>query len=205
MKGTLNYLVLMKPCLGYPWSKYRRGKGIEVTDPAALIEELEALHRVGIEVIVKELIPGPAANLRSVCCYLGSDGSVLALMGQRKIRQAPVADGVRTLVESMEAPPEAEAVVHFLKAMGYAGLAEVEFKKDERDGKWKLIQFNLRLWEQNAQATVCGLDFPYIQYLDLIGCSTNRAFHLREGVRWLALGEDLQAPKTLLRRGERSV
>ncbi len=198
----LNYPVLIKPCLGYRWRGYFPGKGIEVGDRFALAEQLKAVYARGIEVILQEIIPGPASNLLSVCCYIGSGGGVLALLAQRKIRQVPVDLGVGSLVESVRTPPEVKGAVCFLKAVGYRGPAEVEFKRDERDGRWKLIEFNLRLWEQNALAAACGLDFPYIQYLDLIGRAPEAGSGFREGVRWLALWEDLHAARTLARRGE---
>ena len=38
----------------------------------------------------------------------------------------------------------------------------IEFKKDERDGVFKLLEINPRIWGYNYLATRAGIDFPYL-------------------------------------------
>lgn len=200
-RHRVRYPAFIKPCYSHRWRKVFHCKGIQVSDPEQLRQRLAEVFCHGFEVVVQSVITGPAENLRSVCCYLGPAGKVLALLGQRKIRQFPVDQGVGTLVESVEVPAQADAVVRFLTGLGYRGPAEVEFKWDDSDGTWKLIEFNVRLWEQNALATACGLDFPYIQYLDLTGSPPAPRTTFRRNVRWLAFWPDLHAMVVLKRRG----
>ena len=47
-----------------------------------------------------------------------------------------------------------------LKEIGYYGLSEVEFKKDPRDGRYKLLEINARTWLWHSLAIRCGVDFP---------------------------------------------
>lgn len=205
IRERLSYPAMIKPCYGHLWRKVYKGKGFRVQTPEELVERLREVFEQNLEVVVQSVIPGPARNLYSVCFYLGPEGKALALMGQRKIRQCPVDQGIGTLVESAEVFEQGELAVNFLARLGYRGPAEVEFKQDERDGQWKLIEFNVRLWEQNALAAACGLDFPYIQYLDLTGRPPAPQTGFRRGVRWLAFWEDAYAVRELRRRGQISL
>jgi hypothetical protein len=45
----------------------------------------------------------------------------------------------------------------------------VEFKRDHRDGRYKLMEINPRLWQWHGLATALGVDFTRIAYLDLLG------------------------------------
>jgi len=197
----LTFPVLIKPCYGHLWRKVYANKGFQATDISTLIERLTHVFENNFEVLLQSVVSGPATNLYSVCCYIGANHEVLALMTQRKIRQFPLQHGVGTLVESAPCLNLSGIVVRFLQEVGYCGPAEVEFKRDERDSEFKLIEFNVRLWEQNALAAACGLDFPYAQYLDLTGQPREPKRSYRTHVRWLALWEDAHAAAALWRRG----
>jgi len=46
--------------------------------------------------------------------------------------------------------PEVEQIgISFLRKIEYKGIAEVEFKKDSRNGTFKMIEVNTRIWTQN--------------------------------------------------------
>jgi len=78
-----------------------------------------------------------------------------AVCGQ-KIRQYPPDCGVGCLVESYRNDEVVDLTRHLLAAIDYRGVANVEFKLDERDGRFKLIELNARLWTQNASPTIAA-------------------------------------------------
>ena len=49
------------------------------------------------------------------------------------------------------------------------GLSQVEFKRDPRDGSFRLMEVNPRLWQWHGLASACGVDLPVIAYRDLTG------------------------------------
>ena len=57
----------------------------------------------------------------------------------------------------------------FLKAVDYHGLAELECKRDPRDGPAKLLDVNARTWGYHSIGTAAGVDFPYLLYRDQLG------------------------------------
>jgi predicted ATP-grasp superfamily ATP-dependent carboligase len=75
--------------------------------------------------------------------------------------------------------------------MNHRGIADVEFKLDERDGKYKMLDINSRFWYQTVQATAAGINFPLVQYLDLTGQEVPELPEQRDGVCWLNGPSDL--------------
>jgi predicted ATP-grasp superfamily ATP-dependent carboligase len=52
-----------------------------------------------------------------------------------------------------------DAACRFLRSLDYSGLAEVEFKYDRRDGRYKLLDVNARGWTWSALGPLAGVDF----------------------------------------------
>ncbi len=77
-----------------------------------------------------------------------------------------------------------DAALQLLRAFGYHGLSQVEFKRDARDGRYKLMEINPRLWQWHGLATACGVDLPRIAYADLTGDTPPEAHMDGDGKRW---------------------
>ena len=102
-----------------------------------------------------------------------------------------------------------DAALRLLEAFGYYGLSQVEFKRDPRDGGFKLMEINPRLWQWHGLATACGVDLPRIAYDDLVGESSPPPATMNgAGKRWaitLLPGEQPgPAAAALRRRGLRA-
>ena len=48
--------------------------------------------------------------------------------------------------------------------MDYEGIASVEFKYDEIDKCFKMVEINTRYWQQNYLSYISGVNFPLIDY-----------------------------------------
>jgi D-aspartate ligase len=206
IKRVMDYPVFIKPCIGHLWRGKFGGihKGFKVHTPRELIARFEEILPTGLQVMVQSIILGPNTNHFKVNVYIGENGEPLALLTLRKIRQFPTEFGVGTLVESIHYPELVELGLKFFKGIGYRGIGSIEFKKDERDGKLKMIELNPRLWQQNGLATACGINFPLIQYLDLTGQSREPQADFPDGVKWLDGIADFQAFWDYHKRGELS-
>ena len=122
----------------------------------------------------------------------------------RKIRQYPTDFGVGTLMESVTNDEVRELGLRFFRGVNYRGVGSIEFKKDDRDGQYKMIELNARLWQQNVQATYAGINFPLVQYLDLTGQPVEPTTRYKLGVRWFDAIQDFQAYNSLRRNGSLS-
>ena len=202
----VDYPAFLKPYYGHLWREQFGGahKGFKVHNPDELLGCFGAALESGQPVMVQSIILGPNTNHFKVCAYLDEQGDTLAVFTLRKIRQYPVEFGVGTLVESVWDDELRELGLSFMRAIGYRGIGSVEFKRDDRDGKLKLIELNPRLWQQNAQAAACGVDFPLIAYRDMIGEHPRPVCTFPRGVKWLDAAADVQAAWDYFRRGELS-
>ena len=142
------------------------------------------------EVIVQELIPGGGQEQYAYCA-LFRDGRAIADMTVRRRRQHPSDFGrASTYVETICLADLAAPSTRFLSATGYYGLAELEFKRDPRDGAYKLLDVNARTWGYHTLGPAAGVDFPYLMFRDQMGERVDEV-HARPGVRWVRLATDL--------------
>lgn len=142
------------------------------------------------EVLVQEIIPGDGTRQFSSCVFM-KNGIVLGSMEAQRWRQHPPEFGrAATFVESIDLPIVEELTLKFLRAINYYGLAEVEYKLDPRDGKYKLLDVNARTWGFHALGSPAGVDFSYLLYADQIGnpVETCRG---RSGVGWIRMVTDV--------------
>ncbi len=208
IKDRLDYPAFIKPYFGHLWRERFQGaadKGFKVHNADELLRRFDEIFPTGLQAMVQSIILGPNTNHYKVCAYLSQSGEVLALFTLRKIRQYPTEFGVGTLVESVEYPELAELGLRFFRDIGYRGIGSIEFKRDDRDGQLKLIELNPRLWLQNSQAADCGINFPLIEYLDLIGQPPPPQTKFKIGVKWWSARADFRAFRVYHKHGKLSL
>ncbi|MGZ8793409.1 MAG: carboxylate--amine ligase [Gaiellaceae bacterium] len=134
--------------------------------------------------MVQELIPGGDDTLYSVGSYVARDGRPLGVFSGRKLHQTPPGIGTCRVGEAVWVQNTVDAALRLLEAFGYFGLSQVEFKRDPRDGRFKLMEINPRLWQWHGLAAACGVDLPRIAYADLVGETPEEVTMNGEGKRW---------------------
>jgi D-aspartate ligase len=155
------------------------------------------------EVIVQEMIPGGAREQYAYCTFFAA-GSAAASMTVRRCRQHPSDFGrASTYVRTISLPELAGPAARLLHAIGYYGLAEVEFMRDPRDGAYRLLDVNARTWGYHTLGKRAGVDFPYLLYLDQTCTAPLPAEQIqaRPGVSWVRLVTDLPNAIRDLRAG----
>ena len=98
------------------------------------------------EPMVQELIPGGDDELYTVGSYIDAAGTVLGLFSGRKLRQSPPGIGTCRVGEAVWVQEAVDAALRLLRAFNFQGVSQVEFKRDPRDGRFKLMEVNPRLW-----------------------------------------------------------
>ena len=145
------------------------------------------------EILIQEIIPGDGQQQYSYCAFF-RDGEAHSSLVARRIRQHPREFGrAATYVETLdpsETPEIEELSLRFLKAIDYYGLVELEFKRDPRDGKFKLLDVNARTWGFHSIGAPAGVDFPYLLFADQTGEKVERG-QAKGKVGWLRLVTDL--------------
>ncbi len=136
-------------------------------------EELEARYRMAApinpEMVLQEIIEGPdSAKLVYLSCY-AQDGQRIGSCVVRELRTAPMDFGSASVVEPVDDPEADRLCDGFLRGARYAGLCEIELKRDTRDGQVKMIEANPRYSVTADAAFYAGVDLGWLHYLDLIG------------------------------------
>jgi predicted ATP-grasp superfamily ATP-dependent carboligase len=134
--------------------------------------------------LVQELIPGGDEELYSLGSYLSADGEALGLFCGRKLRQTPPGVGTARVGEAVWVDEVVEQGLALVRGLGVRGIAQTEFKRDPRDGVFKLMEVNPRLWQWHGLAAACGVDLPRIAYWDLLGARLPPARSNGTSKRW---------------------
>lgn len=166
------------------WLAENRDSLLARYDEAGALLPLEHL-------IVQEIVPGGGEAQFSYAA-LCKDGCSLASVVARRTRQFPKDFGqLSTYVETVEVPEIIEPAERLLAAIRFTGLAEVEFKRDPRNGQFKVLDINPRVWGWHTLSRRAGVDFPYLLWLLARGEPVPR-LRGRAGERWVHLSADLR-------------
>ncbi|MDN5339311.1 MAG: hypothetical protein PWQ30_420 [Euryarchaeota archaeon] len=133
--------------------------------------------------IVQEYIPGEGYGFFA----LYNHGEARAIFMHRRLREYPITGGPSALAESIYDPMLMEQGLKLLDSLRWHGVAMVEFKKDERTGKYFLMEINPKFWGSLELAIASGVDFPYLTCRMACEGDIEPVFSYKTGVkfRWL--------------------
>lgn len=107
-----------------------------------LLESNSRTYKDQSNPIVQEFIPG---YIHDACC-LYIDGSKYGILTQIRELMNPIQGGIGAVNITTENPELCSIVDNLLTSLNWHGPAQIEFKFDSRDGKYKLIEINPKLW-----------------------------------------------------------
>lgn len=212
--GQLPYPVIIKPAYSPSWlrpeiSSLLRESVFGGTPKVALCKDaqglLETYRKIAFydsRIIIQEVIPGEDKRLVYFCFYLDRRSRPLAVFAGEKLRVLPVGFGSASFVRSFYDPKLEEISLKLLSGTAYQGLGGVEFKRDSRDERYKLIEFNARLGMWDCLSGRCGIDIPYIAYCDALERPVIAQNQYRQGVLWVDFQRDVRAFLIYRHRGQ---
>jgi predicted ATP-grasp superfamily ATP-dependent carboligase len=106
--------------------------------------------------LVQEFVPGQVHD----ACAIARDGEVVNILTQVRQRMVPISGGVGAVVVTTDVPEVRRLATRLLESLAWNGPAQIEFKYDERDGTFKFIELNPRLWGTLDASIRAGMDFP---------------------------------------------
>jgi predicted ATP-grasp superfamily ATP-dependent carboligase len=181
ISGRIEY-----PCV----FKLRRGAGAEgLAFPRSAKELLacyDALDVVDDAVfasdrpLVQEYVPGRIHDV----CLLFNRGEPRAALTQQRLMMYPAAGGVGIYNETTDEPQLREVAVNLLRALNWHGPALAEFKLDNRDGRYKLMEVNARYWGTLDTAIQAGVNFPLLACQMALNGDIDPVFEYRVGLRY---------------------
>ena len=191
-REKITFPAIAKPVYASHWRKpgIWQAVGSQKVARIASYPELEAFYAkvspYEKSMIVQEWIPGGDACLEIFGSYTGRDSEVRAWFTGRKRVQYPPESGTGVVVEGHPVPESVEPCRALLRRIGFFGISEIEFKRDERTGKHYLIEINPRHWDQHRLGTALGVNLTEALYRDLTGQPARPMAASGGTVRWIA-------------------
>jgi D-aspartate ligase len=165
------YPVILKPAINHHFFPQTNIKALPADNPSDLQRAFAQMSKYILpnEILVQERIPGGGENQFSFCGIFKDGHAHASLVAQRR-RQYPVEFGnASSFVETTDQPIVDAAGRRFLESIGFDGIAEVEFKFDPRDRKYKILDVNPRTWGWHTLGKAAGMDFPYLLWRQAVG------------------------------------
>jgi predicted ATP-grasp superfamily ATP-dependent carboligase len=134
--------------------------------------------------LIQQFVPGRGVGV----AVLMHAGEALAMFQHDRVKEFPSTGGVSVIAES--APVDsalAKSAIALLRELQWEGIAMVEFRRNDADGRYALMEVNGRYWGSVGLALRCGVDFPYYDWQIAHGATpTTAAYRTGIRVRWLA-------------------
>ncbi len=197
----------LKPCDSLRFNSIFSRKAFRVTNKGEAVEAFRKASAQGLEMVLQEYIPGPGSNHYFIEGFIDAGGVLKGICARRRLRMYPLDFGDSTYSRAIpradmgDMPGRLHAV---LSAMRYRGIFSAELKLDPRDGRFKLLEINTRVWWQFGIAMDCGMNFVAMAYHDALGQPVESVNSYRIGTGWVAVERDKWACWGLYRKGELS-
>jgi len=166
LSSELSYPVVIKPRSKTTWVDDTPVK-IKVTDENYVqnTDELLSVYdrivdKIDTPPLIQEYIPGEGYGVE----LLRYDGDIQTVFMHKRLREYPITGGASTYRKSIYDETLLEPAVALLEQLDWEGVAMVELRVDDRDGRPKLLEVNGRFWGSLPLAVAAGADFPYDLY-----------------------------------------
>lgn len=144
--------------------------------------EMEAIwHRLeahGLEVLAQEYVPGDATQHYFVDGFRDRNGTLTGLFARRRWRIFPPDFGNSSYCRSVpleEVGNAVDSLDRLLAGLGYRGIFSAEFKRDARDGTFRILEVNTRAWWYVEFAARCGVNVCRMAWQDALGLAVEPA------------------------------
>ena len=202
----LEFPVVLKPAYRETLNRFTQSKAWLARDRSNLLElyDIAVLLVDPSMVIIQELIDGSGKHQFSFAC-LCLEGRPVGSLVARRTRQYPIDFGYSSsFVETIRLPEIEIAATRLLNSLRYSGVAELEFKYDPKDNKYKLLDINPRFWTWHSLGARAGVDFPYLLWKAANDQSIEEV-HAPGGFKWVHMVADLLAAGGEISRGRLSI
>jgi D-aspartate ligase len=198
------YPLLVKPRLSHVFEAKFGRKHVTANNYDELDRAFTVAHEAAMDMVLMELIPGGDERLCSYYTYLDEAGKPLFHFTKRIIRRYPAGMGTACYHVTDWIPEIAEPSQKLFDHVGLRGLANIEYKRDDRDGKYKLIECNARFTASNCLVSASGFSLARFVYNRLAGRPQEPLEKYKIGLRLWDPIRDFWAYRELSKAGQLS-
>ncbi len=186
-------------------SDIERAVRVETLEQARAVVAERVLRARGL--IVQEWIDGPDTEIYFVLFVCDAESRLMAQFQGRKVVCEPPRVGSTALCTEAD-DPTGELVrltQQYLSTVGYVGIGGLEFKRDQRSGRFIIVEPTVGRTDWQAEiATLCGVNLPLAAYRTVLGQPVEPTARAPSPVAWRS-SRSYAAPPGELRPGTRLV
>lgn len=187
-------------------------KGERICSRADALAKVDRALSHGFAIVLQDYIPssvpsdvsGPAADHILIDGFVDADGRITAMFARRRLRMFPLDFGNTSCMISIplcDVAAPARSMQRIADALGWRGIMSAEFKLDPRDGVYKLLEINSRVWWFVEYAGRCGVDLCTMSYRDALGERIEPVTDYAVGARFFHAYFDFHAVRAKRREG----
>ncbi|MGE5404446.1 MAG: ATP-grasp domain-containing protein [Candidatus Saccharibacteria bacterium] len=165
-----DFPVILKPSSGIMYWEHEfpgQKKVYRLNNMAELKKVIDQIYQAGYEdnLIIQDFIPGDDSYMRVMTTFSGRDKKIqLMSMGHALLEEhTPHGLGNTSAIINDYNEELSARIKGFLEGIGYEGLANFDIKYDQRDGKYKIFEINVRQGRNNYYVT--GAGYNLAQYV----------------------------------------
>jgi len=198
----------LKPRNSFAFQRRYGVKALRVRSADEAMTQVRDTRQAEAECLLQEHIPGAASTHYMVNGFISREGTVCARIARRRVRALDefVSDSSCTVTIPLE---EAKAMVHTLErlfpALRYRGIFNAQFKYDERDGQFKLLEINPRFGNSVIATVSCGVNTVEMAYRDALGLPVDCVAEYPIGRYWIRAAYDRRVCRQRIRAGQLTI
>ncbi|MGE5418342.1 MAG: ATP-grasp domain-containing protein [Acidobacteriota bacterium] len=165
-----DFPVILKPSSGIMYWEHEfpgQKKVYRLNDLTELKKVINQIYQAGYEdnLIIQDFIPGDDSFMRVMTTFSGRDKKIrLMSMGHALLEEhTPHGLGNTSAIINDLNEDLSTRIKGFLESISYEGLANFDIKYDQRDGKYKIFEINVRQGRNNYYVT--GAGYNLAQYV----------------------------------------
>jgi predicted ATP-grasp superfamily ATP-dependent carboligase len=166
---TLAFPCLVKPVLSHLWQRRYGTKLAFTRNETELVDHSRDAIEHGLAFMIQEYIPAEDHEIYGLHCCVDHESRPLGMCVARKIRQHEPRFGNSCMSVCVDEPRVADLSLRLMREMRFHGIGSAEFKRDPRDGEFKLMEFNVRPTLLMAVGYDSGVNIPLLAYRHLCG------------------------------------
>jgi predicted ATP-grasp superfamily ATP-dependent carboligase len=175
--------------------RFTRVAGLDAETVRA--RSLEIMARTGDLPMISEVIPGQSDACIGVSLILDRNHDVVAWYCVKRLQLRPYKKdegfihpyelGANVYCESTHDDEAVKAASRLLRAVGYYGVATVEFRRDANNGSLRLVKVDPRFVRATSLSAALGIDLPAVLFRVFTGKSVAIPESYPDGVAWVWL------------------
>ncbi len=193
--NDIKFPVILKPDYHDLWQEEKsiveyigRGQRVKIIKDGNELESAVNMLGSFSDMVLQEWIPGPSKNSFYYTGYRSENSrTTIACVGQ-KIKTYPNGTGSEVLLTAVNIPEIKKQGNEILDNLNYIGHAGIDFKYDDYDKSFNVIEINSRFGINDG---FC-VDFPYIYYQDMLGVLTEQQCNYPDGITWCDFEKNIE-------------